>query len=87
MSQIYDDDFRKINLHPHGSLIQRNNCVHERMFAKVEHMNVSYIMIHKIKERIVITRKKKRRLLETVKQLKSQHISHRLDRLVIEAHF
>ena len=44
------------------------------MFAKVENMNVSYIMIHKIKDRIVITRKKKGRPLETVKQLKSQHI-------------
>ena len=42
----------EITLHPHGSLIQRNNCVHESIFANVEHMNVSYIIIHKIKERI-----------------------------------
>ena len=45
----------KITIHPHGSLIQRNNCVHETMFAKVEHMKITYTMIHKIKERIVIT--------------------------------
>ena len=65
----------KITIHPHGSLIQRNNCVHETMFAKVEHMKITYTMIHKIKERIVITKKKKELLLETVKQLKRQHIN------------
>ena len=44
----------EITLLPHGSLIQRNNFVHESMFANIEFMNVSYIIIHKIKERIVV---------------------------------
>ena len=58
----------EITLLPHGSLIQRNNFVHESMFANIEFMNVNYIIIHKIKERIVITRKEKERLLDTVQQ-------------------
>ena len=48
----------EITIHPHVSLIQRNNCVHETMFAKVEHMKVAYIMIHKIKQRMVDNQEK-----------------------------